>query len=199
MVSEDKIIVKTKKNLKNTMIDLLSKVPFEKISVSEICRLGDTSRITFYTHYEDKYDLIEEIFNDYIAEAVEDYFNLQEKNNPQKIVIRGYFNMLDCILNLYYNNIEVFKMVSSSINPYLYSAFYHSIFKNVYDYIVEHEQQLRPKYPPRQMAALICNGLWGVINECCNTDEPREKTRDNIMNMFDDILKSDIFELIDTQ
>lgn len=196
MGSEDKRVVKTKRNLKNTLITLLSKLAFEKITVSEICRVSETSRITFYTHYDDKYDLIEEIFDDYVAEAVEDYYRLQKKNNPTKQVIYGYFNMLDCILNLYYNNLDVFKMVSSGKNPYLHSAFYHHIFKNVHDYIIEHEKQLKPKYPPKQMAALICNGLWGVINECCNTDEPREVTRSNIMNMFNDILKSDIFEQI---
>lgn len=51
---EDKRITKTKRNIKATLTALLQEMPFEKISVAEICRRGDISRITFYAHYEDK-------------------------------------------------------------------------------------------------------------------------------------------------
>lgn len=40
-------------------------MPFEKISVTEICNQGLVSRITFYAHYDDKYKLVEEMFADY--------------------------------------------------------------------------------------------------------------------------------------
>ena len=65
---EDKRVIKTKRNLKRTMIEMICDMPFEKITVSELCRLGETSRITFYTHYDDKYDLAEEIFGDYVKD-----------------------------------------------------------------------------------------------------------------------------------
>ena len=66
---EDKRITKTKRNIKATLTDILQEMPFEKISVAEICRRGDISRITFYAHYEDKYALAEEIFSDHMQEA----------------------------------------------------------------------------------------------------------------------------------
>lgn len=47
----DKRITKTKRNIKNTVIKLLSNTQFEKITVSELCRIGEISRITFYTYY----------------------------------------------------------------------------------------------------------------------------------------------------
>ena len=194
---EDKRVIKTKRNLKKTMLNMLCKMPFEKISVSELCRLGETSRITFYTHYDDKYDLIEEIFSDYVKEAVADYYHLQEQNNPNRLALFGYYNMLDCILNLYSRNRTIFAMISSERNTYLYSAFYQHIFRNVYDYIIRHNAQMRPKYPPRQMAALICNGLWGVITECCTREGDFESVRGNIMSMFNDILQSDIFSILE--
>lgn len=194
---EDKRVIKTKRNLKKTMIEMLGHIPFEKISVSELCRIGETSRITFYTHYDDKYDLAEDIFSDYVKEAVADYYRLQEQNNPNRLALFGYYNMLDCILNLYSRNRKLFAMISSERNPYLYSAFYQHIFRSVYDYIIRHSAQMSPKYPPRQMAALICNGLWGVITECCTREGDFEAVRGNIMSMFNDILQSDIFNILE--
>ena len=62
---EDLRIQKTRKSLKQALIRLLDKKPFEKISVTDICKESNISRITFYTHYDHKYGLVQEIFNDY--------------------------------------------------------------------------------------------------------------------------------------
>lgn len=59
---EDKRIKKTKKNLKATLIAMLNQMSFEQITITELCRQSDTSRITFYKHYNDKYALADEIF-----------------------------------------------------------------------------------------------------------------------------------------
>jgi hypothetical protein len=48
-------------------------------------------------------------------------------------------------------------------------------------------------YPSRQTAALLCNGLWGVINECYASGTPREDMRKDIRSMFHDILVSPLF------
>ena len=42
-------------------LDMLSKKSFEKITVKSICENADISRITFYSHYDDKYDLVSDI------------------------------------------------------------------------------------------------------------------------------------------
>lgn len=67
IIMEDKRIIKTKKYLKDTLIELLDEMPFEKITVTMLCQKADISRITFYSHYDDKYDLVEDIFQDMIA------------------------------------------------------------------------------------------------------------------------------------
>lgn len=97
-MAEDKRVAKTKRNLKETMIELLQEMPFEKITVTELCRRGETSRITFYTYYEDKYALVNEMFADYIQEADQNYHDLQARNNPGGDGFIGYENLLECIL-----------------------------------------------------------------------------------------------------
>lgn len=193
MVMEDKRIIKTKKNIKLTLIELLQKMSFEKITVSEICRVGETSRITFYTHYDDKYSLVDEMFRDYIKEATDDYHNLQTKNNPENNARKGYDNLLECILNLYYHNASFFSQTTPAKNPYLYSAFFQHVFENVEDYLNRHNQQIKTKYSSRQTAAFMCNGLGGVIDECFLPDTKREVVCENIRGMYRDILESPLF------
>lgn len=162
---EDKRITKTKRNIKATLTDILQEMPFEKISVAEICRRGDISRITFYAHYEDKYDLAEEIFSDHVQEAYDKYHALQAENNPGNNGFIGYQNLLEAILSLYYDNYAFFSHTTSSENPYLFSAYFNRMYVSVDSYLRRHTF-LKPRFSFHQTAALICNGLFGVINSC---------------------------------
>ena len=57
-------IKKTKKILFDALIRLMSKKNFEKIKVSDICEEALINRSTFYAHYEDKYDLLVDFFEE---------------------------------------------------------------------------------------------------------------------------------------
>lgn len=50
-------IEKTERVIKNAFIELRSKKPLEKITVKELCVLACINKSTFYSHYEDIYDL----------------------------------------------------------------------------------------------------------------------------------------------
>lgn len=135
---EDKRITKTKRNIKATLTAILQEMPFEKISVAEICRRGDISRITFYAHYEDKYALAEEIFSDHMQEAQDKYHMLQAENNPKNNGFIGYQNLLDAILSLYYDNYAFFSHTTSKENPYLFSSYFNRMYTSVDDYLRRH-------------------------------------------------------------
>lgn len=57
-------IVKTKKILFNTLLKLMKEKNFEKIKISDICEEALINRSTFYAHYEDKYDLLTDLFEE---------------------------------------------------------------------------------------------------------------------------------------
>ena len=190
---EDKRITKTKRNIKATLTDILQEMPFEKISVAEICRRGDISRITFYAHYEDKYDLAEEIFSDHVQEAYDKYHALQDENNPGNNGFIGYQNLLEAILSLYYDNYAFFSHTTSSENPYLFSAYFNRMYVSVDSYLRRHTF-LKPRFSFHQTAALICNGLFGVINSCVADHLSEAETRAVLRGMYAVLLNSDMFE-----
>lgn len=107
---EDKRIIKTKRNLKDAMIRMLSVEDFERMSVTELCKEAKVSRITFYSHYSDKQALLDDIFNDMRSIGREDYYRRQRENNPDGELVRGYVNMLSAILDLYYTRFDFFNI-----------------------------------------------------------------------------------------
>ena len=62
-MKEDLRITKTRKVLFETLINLMKEKSFEEIKVSDICKEALINRSTFYSHYNDKYDLFLELIN----------------------------------------------------------------------------------------------------------------------------------------
>lgn len=58
MKQDDVRIRRTRKLLFNAFLDLMEKQLFETITVKQICDLVMVHRTTFYTHFQDKYDLL---------------------------------------------------------------------------------------------------------------------------------------------
>lgn len=55
---EDLRIVRTRKLLSNTLLDMMEEESIEKISVIDLCNKAMVNRATFYAHFEDKYHLL---------------------------------------------------------------------------------------------------------------------------------------------
>jgi len=53
----------TKKALASAMKELMQEKPFSKISINDICSRCDMNRKSFYYHFQDKYDLVNWIFD----------------------------------------------------------------------------------------------------------------------------------------
>jgi AcrR family transcriptional regulator len=58
----------TKKVLRESLIKLLETKPIQEITVKELCALAQINRATFYTHYSNPFDLLEQIENELFEE-----------------------------------------------------------------------------------------------------------------------------------
>ncbi|MGT2932756.1 TetR family transcriptional regulator [Streptococcus catagoni] len=54
----------TKKQMQKALIELLEQKDFEAITTSELCLKAGINRGTFYLHYQDKYDMLDQFKND---------------------------------------------------------------------------------------------------------------------------------------
>ena len=59
MVTESNKRIKTKRIIQEAMVDLLHRESFDEISTVQLAKEAGISRSSFYTHYRDKYDMIE--------------------------------------------------------------------------------------------------------------------------------------------
>lgn len=187
---EDRRITKTKRNLKNTLISMLPEQPFEQISITELCARAEISRITFYSHYSDKYALVDEIFQDMVLLGTEDYERKQRENNPQRDEVLSYCNILDAIMELYYRRFDFFHYTAPDKNPYLAFAFYSIVLETVEQHTKRMESRSRLRYSPKRIAGFLCYGVIGFINEGHAEKIPVEKQQREAKELLMGILRS---------
>ncbi|MGN5881914.1 TetR/AcrR family transcriptional regulator [Staphylococcus simulans] len=68
--------MKTKKTIKETLLELLKHQSIEQLSVTDICDSCQIGRRTFYDHFINKFEVIEQLIEDYITDfqaATSDY------------------------------------------------------------------------------------------------------------------------------
>lgn len=58
----------TRKVLKDSLLKLLKEKQISAITVKELCELADINRSTFYAHYSDQFDLLEQIEEELIGD-----------------------------------------------------------------------------------------------------------------------------------
>ncbi|WP_270164622.1 TetR/AcrR family transcriptional regulator C-terminal domain-containing protein [Paenibacillus sp. SYP-B4298] len=64
-------VKRTKKHLHNALFEIMEKQPFESITVKQICDLAMVHRTTFYTHFQDKYDLLSQAMRQIAEEEID--------------------------------------------------------------------------------------------------------------------------------
>lgn len=62
----DRRTLMTKSMIKDALLELLARTPYEKITVTSLCRRTEITRATFYLHY----DNIDDVLNDLLDDAL---------------------------------------------------------------------------------------------------------------------------------
>lgn len=85
-------IEKTRAAIKEAFLSLRTEKPLEKITIKELCRLAQINKSTFYSHYDDIYDLANAIEVETISFILNDISQSEEysTDNPD-ILVREIF------------------------------------------------------------------------------------------------------------
>src|SRR5512146_682826 len=74
---------RTQKLLREALIELIEERGFEALTVGEIAARAMVSRAAFYRNYQDKYDLVEQIFAEAMQTLFQDVASPGSEHPPQ--------------------------------------------------------------------------------------------------------------------
>ena len=99
--SNDRRIRYTRYALQNALIDCMQRKPFNRITVREICETADINRSTFYMHYKDIYELLDEI-EEQVYQEIDAIFSKESPSihNMEQLLdyVQTHKTLLECLL-----------------------------------------------------------------------------------------------------
>lgn len=75
--------------IRQSFVKLLKQKPVSKITIKEICEDADINRATFYAHYTDQYDLLQQIEDEIIQDIndfLSSYDKLEMRTMPEEVL-----------------------------------------------------------------------------------------------------------------
>lgn len=102
---------RTYKLLQDSLFKLLQKKAFDDIKVNDICELAMVHRTTFYSHFSDKYELL-----DYCINEIEKEIMGNPLNSSYSSLEEFYTNMIMKLLNYVDNNKKLFHSILTKNN-----------------------------------------------------------------------------------
>lgn len=162
------------------LISLLEKKDFDFITVSEICKTAHVNRSTFYLHYENTCDLLQEtvkyLVDDFTRRftesPVKDISNILTKSADDLIYISDRY-MLP-FLTYIKENKKVFGVVMSLKTVFGFEDIYKRMFDGIFNPILE-KFRYNPDYRSYVMRYYL-NGIMAIIvewleNDCDKSEE----------------------------
>lgn len=108
----------TKKAIEASLKNLLLKKPFDKITINDIAEDCGISRMTFYYHFKDIYDLVE-------WACEEDVKKILEDKDDYKTWTQGFLNLFEEVLKNKPFILNVYRSVGRErVENYLYKIVY---------------------------------------------------------------------------
>lgn len=92
----DRRVRKTRRILRQCLTTLLKEKKIQEITVREMAEMADINRGTFYLHYKDVYDLMEQIENELMAELEEvlDHHSVQDLMVQPSLIFKELYPMV---------------------------------------------------------------------------------------------------------
>lgn len=161
----------TAKKLRDSLLSLLNKNDFEFITIKRICEEAGVNRSTFYLHYENTYDLLQELIEVLNTSFIESF------NHKKLVVSNEHLDNLFLIndeylipyLDFIYQNRRVYKVIRSKPEIFKANDSYLEMYDNIFSPILnkynvqEEEKKYIINYFIQGLSAIIIT--W-VIDDC---------------------------------
>lgn len=94
--------------LKESLMELLNDKPISSITIKELCALADINRSTFYHHFADQYDLLQNIEDEIIHELQQTLYEYDYREEQEM------FHMTKYLLDYVASRSEHFRILFST-------------------------------------------------------------------------------------
>ncbi len=167
---EDRRIRRTRRLLKESLVDLMSEKAFNDITIKDITERADLNRGTFYLHYADTYSLLKAMETD-VLDDFQDMISNYDALGPET----GLMPILLPVISYIVENEEICKNLFENN----FSNDFHKAFKNLLQrngrVILERVFPVCKQAPSDYFFEFITYGLIGTLRKWLDDGLPESE------------------------
>ena len=185
---EDLRIVRTRTLLCKSFFELLEKMPYDKISVIDICNNAMVHRATFYNHFDDKEHLLEYA----IDEVKENLFNATIENEKFNTPKEMYMSLISKTIDFILENKEQFLLIIKKNSKEKIMGLLLTTTQRSISYLVS-KNEYKEKYilPTNVLVDFIAGGITNLGLSWIQS--PKPCTKEQLMIYCDLLLNEKIY------
>lgn len=173
-------VIKTKKALYESLINLLKERTFEEIKVSDICENALINRSTFYSHYGDKYELFSSLINDLKLSLSKELNKNQNFSNTREY----YLEMIKIFLDYVYEKKDIYlSIMINNKNSIIMDMVYDVINEDIEKHIEENKRNLENNIPSDIVSSFYLGAVVNIAVEWLKNN--KNYSKDKILNYLD--------------
>lgn len=178
-------ISRTHKMIKEAFFELMDSIGFEKITVQNLTTKAMISRTTFYLHYKDKYDLLDQIEN----EVLDGLKNIATPLPIDELATNGLSSekSLAILLRIYEyirENKEFFRLIMSENGD---PSFYYKLNETMKITASQNIDLNRLRIPVHYAIAFVIGFQTSIINAWIKTD--MKETPEEVVKIITQVMR----------
>lgn len=174
---EDLRIVRTRKLLSNTLLDMMEETSIEKISVIDLCNRAMVNRATFYAHFEDKYHLLSFALEELKDELYANFTREIRLSTPEQTLT----SMMIMAVDFFYGkHNHIANIIRNNRNGKVVGTIQDSIAKSIKYQLAKYRETYYIKAPLHVIASFFAGGMVNTALYCI--DNPDKYTYDEFIN-----------------
>ena len=162
----DRRIIRTNRLIRDTLTELMKEKGFEGITVNELTAKADINRGTFYLHYRDKQDLLEQS-EDEIINEISKILSASQKISPEETLHYGsHDEPFPFIIKLFDYIKDNSSFIKTLLGPKGDPSFQVKLKEVLRKTLLKKSHQLRKEemmVPPDYLIAYVCSAYLGLI------------------------------------
>jgi len=161
-------VLKTRKNIKTAFINLLLEKEFKDITIQNIIDEALIGRSTFYDHYFDKYDLLNQLVNEVLVDfkdIIKDRFSLKSEND----FIKFFLNLIEHYSKQRTIFLALLNVKTESVD--LYNSLINILRDECSSYLDSIDFQNKSTVPKEYVSRLYASTAMTSIQWCLENKE----------------------------
>ncbi|MBU5671071.1 TetR family transcriptional regulator [Paenibacillus brevis] len=176
---------RTRKYIQNAFMDLLAEKDFEAISIQDIMDRAELNRVTFYNHYQDKYEFLELTLNEAFSDSLSAWI-------PPGTVMKGPELLRRLMMAVCEWHIEMMKRLNSRRT--LTQAMEEAAKQQLYNVIMSCLTQVKdiPARKQRELERIATMISWSIYGVIVKWSHSREEPAEDLIEQVLPILMSNL-------